>query len=136
MPIRANRQRPRLSSFVMHMVQQLDAGGWEHPHPNLCPCRGGWLNSDWDTWHKCREHYRGQPNPEYDGEEAEEVFDYARARLENYRDAWRVARAGSGLDGPVFLALVRRDVGFDAPTPKEWVDAAFEVASREAGGSP
>lgn len=32
-------------------------------------CRSGWLLSDFDTWHHCPYHFRGQPHPECEQEE-------------------------------------------------------------------
>lgn len=35
--------------------------------PRLCPCGGGgWVLSDWDTWHTCPVHHNGQQHPEAD----------------------------------------------------------------------
>jgi len=35
------------------------------PDAATCWCRGsGWVLSDWDSWHECRHHYRGQPTPD------------------------------------------------------------------------
>jgi hypothetical protein len=33
----------------------------------------GWLLSDFDTYHKCPRHYKGQPNPESHEEEFETI---------------------------------------------------------------
>jgi hypothetical protein len=36
-----------------------------HDDPDKCRCRGGgWILSDWDTWHQCPEHFNGQRHPE------------------------------------------------------------------------
>lgn len=33
--------------------------------PELCGCRGGgWWLSNYDTWHQCQAHYKGQKHPE------------------------------------------------------------------------
>lgn len=33
--------------------------------PEDCRCRGtGWLLSEVDTFHRCRDHHTGQPHPE------------------------------------------------------------------------
>ncbi len=40
-------------------------GYWAHPVASECLCRGsGWALSEVDTWHKCREHYEGQRDPD------------------------------------------------------------------------
>lgn len=41
--------------------------------PDTCRCSGGWLLSDYDTFHKCPTHYEGQPHPE--DQEAWEEWD-------------------------------------------------------------
>ena len=32
-----------------------------------CRCQGsGWILSEIDTWHKCPDHFKNQPHPEFD----------------------------------------------------------------------
>jgi len=52
-----------------------------HADPRVCPCRGGgWRLSDWDSWHKCPIHHRGQSHPEMDYPEAPYDVDPVDAR--------------------------------------------------------
>ena len=44
------------------------SGQWAEVHPFRCPCSGGWLHTDLDTWHECPTHYTGSPHPENDDE--------------------------------------------------------------------
>jgi hypothetical protein len=63
--------RPRPSGN-MHQDYYNDfrQGQWADPDPARCLCHGrGWVISDVDTVHKCREHYHGQPHPEDDNDE-------------------------------------------------------------------
>lgn len=41
--------------------------------PEKCSCGGGgWVLSDYDTWHVCHTHNTGQPHPEDDSQYLEE----------------------------------------------------------------
>jgi hypothetical protein len=45
------------------------------PETKDCWCHGsGWINTDWDTQHKCPHHFNGQPNSESPDEEWELWF--------------------------------------------------------------
>lgn len=113
----------------MHPVNELDSGRWANPNPSQCECRGGWLLSDYDTWHRCPLHGRGVPHPE------EEVdFDYRAHSLRVHREAWIYFRVQSGMAPRAFREAVAAHVrtrvraSTFAPTPTEWVDFADEVA--------
>jgi len=109
----------------MHPVQQLNNwSAWAIPNPRRCPCRNGWLLSDWDTWHHCGLH-GGTPHPEDD--EAQEEFDYEGHRLRKMREAFVIYRQMSGMDSAAFKAAVVRRAGAEA-TPQGFVDAAEGIA--------
>lgn len=41
----------------LHLVSQ--------PECEKCPCQGGgWILSEFDTWHQCPDHYKGHRHPE------------------------------------------------------------------------
>lgn len=47
--------------------ESFSSGYWCEADPKACRCRGsGWALSELDTFHKCPEHYKGQPHPETD----------------------------------------------------------------------
>jgi len=102
---------------------------WAARNPSRCPCRGwGWLHSDWDTYHKCPVHFRGQPHPEeeYPG------FGTEAAYLDNCREAYASFGRESGLPPAAFkvacVALTEAS-GQAAPSgPRTWTDAAEAVA--------
>lgn len=55
-------------NFVTY-VGRYGCSNWGEPSEHNC---GGWILSDFDTWHKCSLHYKDQPHPEsYDFEERE-----------------------------------------------------------------
>jgi hypothetical protein len=64
------------------LQQHYDAcerGMFADEDPTRCGCRGhGWFLSEVDTFHKCPEHYAGQPHPE-DDEEPEGDFEPCEA---------------------------------------------------------
>lgn len=109
----------------MHLVQQLNNwAAWAHPNPSKCPCRGGWLVSDFDTIHGCGFH-GGAPHPEDD--QGHETFDFEAHRLRNLRKAFVIFRSAAGMDNVLFRACVVRRAAPGA-TPEQMVDAADEIA--------
>lgn len=115
-------------------IRDLESGVWADPNPSQCPCRGhGWFNSDFDVAFECRIHSHGAPHPE--DEERRETFDWAAHDVRVHRQAWRDAQARSGMERWAFRvaveAHVRACTGFVAPTMREWVDFAFDVAEHE-----
>ena len=111
-----------------NIMMDLDGGRWATLNPSRCECRGsGWMSSDFDTYHKCPIHYRGQPHPEMDCEEDLDTFDWEAASLENQREAYWTFCRDSGLWMPDFNDMVRKAVGPEASI-QEWVDAAESVA--------
>jgi hypothetical protein len=55
----------------------LEGGTWAESDVKHCACRGGgWMLSDYDTWHKCPIHYDGQRHPEQADWEAEMADEY------------------------------------------------------------
>ena len=63
-------------------------GYWAHPKENRCPCKGsGWFVSEVDTFHKCRYHYKGQPNNE-DSEEVWNEWISAQEKLQAEVDSY------------------------------------------------
>jgi hypothetical protein len=113
-----------------HPAQELDGGGWAERNPSTCPCRNGWLASDWDTWHRCPIHGKGVPHPE----DEDATYDYAALARRIHREAFvwfRGQALRSGMTQGAFRTAVRRAVrsSTDAePTMADWVDAADKVA--------
>lgn len=108
-------------------MRELDNGRWSEIVPSQCPCRGGWLLSDYDTWHRCPLHGKGVPHPEDDGAE----FDFDAHHVQIHRAAWVALAGQAGLDLPCFGAAVKavaRATGAHPETPVEWVALAAEVA--------
>lgn len=116
--------------MTVSILRDLDSSVWNTTNPSTCPCQGnGWLCSDYDTWHKCCAHHRGQPHPEYDG--VEDTFDYDAAHLANYREAYRVFGRLSGLTSMEMIREALKVMDFSqgkSPTPAMWVNAAERVA--------
>jgi hypothetical protein len=108
-------------------VQDLDRGGWAERNPSKCPCktRGGWLLSDFDTWHRCPLHGKNVPCP--DDENAK--FNYAGHWLYVLRTAYvefrKVARR-NGFRGS-FKATCQACLPPNVTTPEAWVNAAEDV---------
>lgn len=112
----------------MHPVNELDSGRWANMNPSQCECRGGWLLSDYDTWHRCPLHGKGVPHPEDDGA----VFDREAHNLRIYRVAYahfRDAAVSCGMTREAFRLAVLLEIQVEAPTKADWVDAADSVAS-------
>lgn len=70
--------------------------------PKTCWCRGsGWVLSDWDSFHRCPCHYRGQPHPESEPDEWDYWYDTVDAAgggqfavvLDAGQEAERIERA-------------------------------------------
>lgn len=112
------------------------SGNWAHPDESECPCRGGWLLSDLDTWHQCPYHGHGVPHPEFAMEEAEwaETIDTARDALCKGDDeaAYLLSWALQG-DEQAIEALERHcerrciDVeSLDLPYPNRWDTPALD----------
>ena len=84
------------------MFRQLESGAWADPDYFECPCRGGWLLSDFDSFHRCPFHAEGDRHPEDDSEFTEEEMKasegyrlrMARATFKNYE---RTARESVAL---------------------------------------
>ena len=118
-----------------HAMRELQSGQWADLNPFTCPCRSGWLLSDFDTWHRCPVHGHDVPHPEDDSPSAE-AFDSVANGLKVCREAYKIFRdvaRRDGFKGNFKLACMSR-IGDDR-SPKAWVNAADEVAeecSREA----
>lgn len=111
------------------IYRELESSAWSHVRPDVCPCRNGWLLSDFDTWHRCRVHGVGVPHPE---DVADEVatFDHAKHSLDMWRKAFQDFRGmavRAGFKGNFKSACMTLMPKGDR-TPKAWVDAAEEVA--------
>jgi len=118
---------------MQHEYNELERGMWAEVNPSKCPCRGGgWLNSDLDTWHKCRFHGGNVPHPEYDrdGDRLSEAE--ARAHhLRIHRNAamhFRGMFVSAGGTAEEFKALVIRALAGKKVTPELWVDTAEMIA--------
>lgn len=83
--------------------------GWaSYPDKKDCACRGyGWILSDWDTWHRCPIHYRGQEDP------------YAQEVRERAEDWWDSLSGKEKHQEVVFMVRRRKE------------NAAHEVARLE-----
>ena len=111
--------------------RELQSGVWAHPNPCECPCRGrGWFNSDFDVAFECPIH-GGTPHPE----DEDETFNWAAHDIRVCRKAWRDAQVRSGMERWAFRvaveAHIRASTDFAAPTMREWVAFAFDVAEHE-----
>jgi len=110
------------------IYRELESGAWNEIRPDTCPCRGGWLLSPFDTWHRCKTHGIGVPHPE----DKEAVFDMKRHSLEMWRQAFEVFRSMAfrhGFTGnfnPACYDLL--PVG--DRSPKAWVGAAETIAEQ------
>lgn len=124
-----------------HMFQELRSGRWAEINPSKCPCRGGWLVSDLDTYHQCPIHGGGVPHPETE-DPGDVPFDFEAHRLGCFRAAYRIFRDRANLHPRAFEEACRMKVrnaryethGFDdrSPiTPQEWVNAAEMIADQE-----
>ncbi len=109
--------------------RELESGVWAQANPAKCPCRAGWLLSDYDTWHRCPLHGEGVPHPE----DGEVEFDMAAHKLQvlrdtyaDYRDqAHRMGFRGNfRLECALFLKCA-----FE-PSPQDWVNAAEETVDQ------
>lgn len=54
-------------------LEKVEADKRQYRKDNPC---GGWILSDFDTWHECPCCYDGQGHPEYDEGDEEEVYDH------------------------------------------------------------
>jgi hypothetical protein len=111
-----------------NLYRDLESGCWAEVNPFTCECRGGWLLSDLDTWHRCPIHGVGVPHPE----DEHTKFDREAHRLNLARKAYvtfrEVARR-NGFRGS-FKAACLAEAGVPRPSVKEWVNAAEAVAER------
>ncbi len=51
------------SQYYRAFVERLRVGEGLTAEECRC-CGGGWILSDVDTWHRCPDHFAGQPHPE------------------------------------------------------------------------
>ena len=112
------------------IMRQLDSPLWNEINPHDCLCRGtGWMVSDWDTYHRCQTHHRGQPHPEDDRPQ-----DWSAIWIANQRAAWRTWQELSGHDRADFRRLVEAASPTTPAEPRAWLDAARGVsqAAQEA----
>ena len=110
------------------IYRELESSAWNEINPAKCPCRNGWLLSDFDTWHQCRTHGKGVPHPEDDSESAE-AFDWEDHRLKIMRTAYATFRhiaRRNGFKGDFELACLRTMA--NDRTPLAWVNAAEDLA--------
>ena len=94
-------------------------------NPKTCPCRGGWLSTNYDTWHACKLHGKGVPHPEDENDN----FDYDAHNIKIRREAYATFRdiaMRNGFKGS-FKAACLALMGEDR-SPQAWVDAADDVA--------
>ena len=120
---------PDLNAIVHHMTDII---------PSRCGCRGGgWIVTDYDTRHECPLHYRDQPNPEFEYEIDDAVWDAVRLDLD--REAYACIRRGSVED--LMRAGLTEEQAFERflfgvtgrlpanPRPEDWLEAADWVAT-------
>jgi hypothetical protein len=76
---------------MQEAYNEFAAAFWADPDPEVCYCHGrGWALSDFDTWHQCPIHFKGQLSPEtyyssfeeYEQRNAESMAEYQRLRCE------------------------------------------------------
>jgi len=110
---------------MRHLVHQLNQWSlWAEVNPGKCPCGGGgWLLSDFDTFHRCGLHGVGVPHPESEEEGSQDPHRMLRLR----REAYRTFMTRSGLGTQEFLTACVDQMGGPAHSPQEWVDAAEAV---------
>lgn len=112
------------------IYRELESSAWNDINPFKCPCRGGWLLSDFDTWHRCKTHGVGVPHPE--DESGEHVgFDHGTHGMKVCRTAYATFRdmaRRNGFKGNFKHACLKVMVGDDR-SPKAWVNAADVVAN-------
>lgn len=113
-----------------NIAAELDSGAWAEIVPAKCPCRGGWLLSDYDTWHRCPIHGNGVPHPEDEGAD----FDYVGHNIRIHRAAWRALQERSGLDPKAFRSAVEDEITIRVRTepfvasPENFVALAEKVS--------
>lgn len=109
------------------IMQELNSSAWNEINPTRCPCRHGWLLSDFDTWHRCHEHGQGVPHPEDD----DTGFNVVYHTLAMFRKAYKTYRdiaVHFGFRGN-FNEAVRSIM--DANTsPAAWVESAEVIAEQ------
>lgn len=113
-----------------HPVNQLNSAVWCEVNPDRCPCRGGWLLSDYDTWHRCQIHGQGVPHPE----DEDNTFDFEAHSLNNYRAAYRFFRREfcrlTGMDTRAYEMMIPMLVDPLTTTPKGFVEIAEHCYER------
>ena len=126
------------NQYWRQVSSDLNSTLWNTLNPSTCPCRGrGWMLSDYDTWHACSTHNRGQPHPEACddvvldewGEPAfnPPPFDYDKAWQQNMQAAFEGFLAVSQAEPEPFWAEVRR-----ALTHPPTLQAIVDEAEKEA----
>jgi hypothetical protein len=109
------------------VYRELESSAWNEISPFKCPCRNGWLLSDFDTWHRCKTHGVGVPHPDPDSED--ESFDMGAHHLKICREAFvtfRTIARKAGLKGSFNDACLKHMTA--SRTPKAWLEAAEKVA--------
>lgn len=115
-----------LSHREEEMIEELDYGKWASRNPSKCICSGGWLLSDYDTYHRCPFHGQGVPHPEED----DAGFDYKQHSLTIYREAYRYFQEGAadlGVGKEAFSDFVKKFISMREPSKVQWVNAAEQV---------
>lgn len=129
---------------MIQISSDLNSGAWAHPAPGQCPCRGGWMLSDYDTWHRCPVHGTDVPHPDeaesfdhLEGEELAAALDGLQSRVNaaytaNCRRLYKCVgneAVKAGFSKEKFNKLVK-DCLKGEPTAAAWVDAAWEAIDR------
>ena len=111
---------------MTHPVNQLNQWSlWAETNPASCPCRGGgWLLSDFDTFHRCGLHGAGVPHPEDEWAD----FDHSAHYSGLLRKAIRTFHEASGLSHRAFFCACLEVLEAEDPSPQDWVNAAERVA--------
>ena len=109
------------------VYRELESAAWNEINPSKCPCRshGGWLLSDFDSWHRCKTHGAGVPHPESD-----EDFDSEAHNLTIHRVAFETFNTIAVRNGFVggFNAACAKLMPAGDRSPKAWVDAAEKIS--------
>ena len=119
------------------IYRQLESGAWADPDYFVCPCRGGWLLSDFDSFHRCPFHAEGDRHPEDDSEyteEEEKMNATYRVRMarQTFKHYDRAARE-LGIEGfkvKVIDAFFATDEGLSRE--ERFCKAAAEVVAKAA----
>ena len=109
------------------IYRELESGVWAMENPAKCPCRGGWLLSDYDTWHRCPLHGKGVPHPEGEDDAVIDMHAHSLQVLRETYAGYRDQARRMGFQGNFNQAVNPKGV---ALTPQGWVNAAEDLVDQ------